>query len=73
MAQRFDPLEAWKSLDPALRIELVAEIADARRWRYGDNEPLWLQPIFLPALELALWRSNQTTRQNRLRSRSGRA
>jgi hypothetical protein len=36
-------------------MELIEAIADARDWRYGDNEPMWLQPLWKPALELGLW------------------
>jgi hypothetical protein len=38
-----------------VRLELEAAIREARAWRYGDNEPMWLSPIQPAALELGLW------------------
>jgi hypothetical protein len=35
-------------------MELIEAIAEVREWRYGFDEPMWLQPLARPALELGL-------------------
>ena len=37
----------------------IEELRDVRLWRYGGLEPPWLQPIWIPARELAIWRRKQ--------------
>jgi hypothetical protein len=47
----------WRDAPLSLKIELLAEVHDAREWRFGPDRPPWLPPAWLSAVQLMVSRS----------------